>query len=255
MKQEIIQFSEQLDNAAVDAVAVEQLSNTHTISLSDAYKIQEASIARRVERGEKLSGIKLGFTSKAKMEQMGVHDLIWGRLTNRMQIQNHSKLHLTKFIHPRAEPEVAFLLKKDITTAITTANVGEFVSGVTAAIEIIDSRYKNFKFSLEDVIADNCSSTAYVLGAWQDFNTDSSNLEITMKVNDVVVQKGNSNQILGNPLNSLLEAFRLANQYNLPLKKDMVILAGAATPAVFIKENETVVVTIENLGEVVLHVE
>jgi 2-oxo-3-hexenedioate decarboxylase len=254
MKQELLKFSETLDTAAKDASPLQQLSNLTKLSLSDAYDIQKESINRRLERGEILTGIKLGFTSKAKMEQMGVHDLIWGRLTDKMSISNNGTLELSSFIHPRAEPEIAYLLKQDITELINSKNVSQYVSSVCAAIEIIDSRYENFKFSLEDVIADNCSSSAYVLGDWKDFSTDASNLEMTLKVNNKVVHSGNSSAILGNPLNSLLEAFRLANQYKVQLKKDMVILAGAATPAVFIKKNDAVEVEVNNLGKVSLNV-
>ncbi|GMN09319.1 2-keto-4-pentenoate hydratase [Croceitalea sp. MTPC9] len=254
MKQKIIEFSQVLDTAANIAIPIEQISNSTKLSLDEAYAIQEKSIGLRFKRGEQLSGLKLGFTSKAKMEQMGVHDLIWGRLTNKMEIENDGDLYIKNFIHPRTEPEIAFLLKKDISEAITKANVAEYVKGVAAAIEVIDSRYKNFKFSLEDVIADNCSSSAYVLGKWKDFTIDSSNLAMTMNVNGKTVQSGNSNAILGNPLNSLLQAFRLAEQYNVPLLKDMVILAGAATPAVFVHENDTIVVEVEKLGKVSLKV-
>ncbi len=254
MKQDFIELSMILDDAAKNAAPIPQLSERAELSLGDAYKIQEASICLRMQRGEVLSGIKLGFTSKAKMEQMGVHDLIWGRLTDKMEIENHGYLDNKKFIHPRAEPEVAYLLKKDVDQNVTIDNVFEYVSNVAAAIEIIDSRYKNFKFSLEDVIADNCSSSAYVLGEWKDFSIDASNLEIKMMVNNQLVQSANSKAILGNPLNSLLAAFRLAKQYNVDLKKNMVILAGAATPAVYVHKNDVVAVEVAQLGTVTLKV-
>ncbi len=254
MKHKNIKYSILLDAAAKNVNPVEQISKNDKITLDEAYAIQKNSIATRLERGERLSGIKLGFTSKAKMEQMGVHDLIWGRLTDGMEIKNGGDLILNNFIHPRVEPEIAYLLEKDIAEPISEDNVLDYVSNVAAAIEIIDSRYKNFKFSLEDVIADNCSSSGYVIGDWKDFSIDVSNLQMKLQVDDKVVQSGNSSAILGNPLNSLLEAFRLANQYGVHLKKGMVILAGAATPAVFVKENNFVAVEVENLGRVSLNV-
>lgn len=254
MKEEISKLSKELDNAVAKVEPLEQLSNSRKLSLSEAYEIQEQTIDLRIARGEKLSGIKLGFTSKAKMEQMGVHDLIWGRLTDKMRIPNYGNLRIRDFIHPRTEPEIAFLLKKDIEEVVGKGNVANYVSGVAAAIEVIDSRYKNFKFSLEDVIADNCSSAAYVLGEWKDFSVDSSNLSLTMSINGNLIASGNSNAILDNPLNSLLEAFRLAQQYGVTLKKDMVVLAGAATPATFVHKGDMVIVEIEKLGRVSLNI-
>ncbi|MGY8952706.1 MAG: 2-keto-4-pentenoate hydratase [Flavobacteriales bacterium] len=255
MKQYIQEFAEILDVAAKDSKAVEQLSTKAKITLADAYLIQKESIDRRISRSEKITGIKLGFTSKAKMEQMGVHDLIWGRLTNTMEIKNEGVLHLENFIHPRAEPEIAYLVKKDIKTSLTREEALEYIESVAPAIEIIDSRYKNFKFSLEDVIADNCSSSAYVIGAWKPADTDVSNVDLTLNINGETVESGNTNAILGNPLESFLEATRLAFQYGISLKKGMVILAGAATSAAFIKKNDAIEADFKMLGKVTLSVQ
>lgn len=254
MKQKIKQLATKLDTAAKVSEAIEQLSIKENISLSDAYEIQRESIQKREERGDYIIGVKLGFTSKAKMEQMGVHDLIWGRLTNSMKIENNGVLAISNYIHPRAEPEIAYLIKEDIKGVLTKDNVFNFIESIAPAIEIIDSRYKNFKFSLEDVIADNCSSTGYIIGEWCDSKTDVSNLGLTLSINNEVVESGNTSAILGNPLESFLEATRLANQYNVSLKKGMIILAGAATPAAFIKKNDIVEARFENIGSVLFKV-
>ncbi len=243
-----------LDTAAKNATEIAQISFSQFISIEAAYEIQALSIAQRYERGETLVGLKLGFTSKAKMEQMGVHDMIWGRLTSEMCYQNGGKLSKSKFIHPRAEPEIAFLIKEDITELLTLETAPNFVEGVAAAIEIIDSRYQNFKFSLEDVIADNCSSAGYVIGTWHSPDTTISDLKIDLKIDTKIVETGSSNAILGNPWESVVAAARLSLQYNEPLKKGMILLAGAATSAVFIQTGQIVEATIEGLGTVKLQV-
>lgn len=243
-----------LDSAAKNAKATAQISNSQAITIEDAYAIQATSIAQRYKRGEKLVGLKLGFTSKAKMEQMGVHDMIWGRLTDDMQYQNGDDLPKSKFIHPRAEPEIAFLIKEDITEELTLETAPNFIEGIAGAIEIIDSRYENFKFSLEDVVADNCSSTGFVIGDWLSPNTNLSDLKIELKVNGETVQEGSSNAILGNPWESVIAAARLSLQYNEPLKKGMILLAGAATSAVFVQVGQTVEAKIEGLGSTKLQV-
>src|SRR5690606_7916486 len=154
-KQEIANI---LDQAAKNAQAVPQMAASNQMTLEEAYEIQRMSIQMRVERGEKITGYKLGFTSKAKMKQMGVHDLIWGILTDEMQLQQGETVNLNRWIHPRVEPEIAFRVSKDINRSLKLDELPEYLDAMAPALEIIDSRYVNFKFSLEDVVADNCSS-------------------------------------------------------------------------------------------------
>jgi 2-oxo-3-hexenedioate decarboxylase len=243
-----------LDEAAKNAQPIPQISLETPFSETDAYDIQKASLERRYARGEQPIGLKMGFTSKAKMEQMGVHDMIWGRLTDAMRYQDGDDLPFQKFIHPRAEPEICFLIKKDIPGAVSLENIKDYVVAVAGAIEIIDSRYQNFKFSLEDVIADNCSSSGLVIGAWHSADISLDNLKIDLIVDGEVVQSGSSAAILGNPWESLVAATRLAAQYGEVIKAGQVIMAGAATSAVYLKTGQKVSAKVENLGEVSLNV-
>jgi len=247
-------IAQTIDDAARHANAVAQLSITNEFNLDNAYTIQKLSIDRRLERGEKLVGYKLGFTSKAKMEQMGVHEVIWGRLTDAMHIENGGQLDFSKFIHPRAEPEIAFRVSKKIDAELTMDNVGEYFDGVAAAIEIIDSRYEQFKFSLEDVIADNCSSSAFVIGEWFDPKTAVNNLSIAFNINDSLRQEGNTNAILGNPIESLIEMSKMSLKYGAPIEVGSVILAGAATSAEYIKIGDHIEAIFQTLGSVKLTV-
>lgn len=247
-------IAETLDQASFHANATEQISNNQTINLEEAYAIQSISLARRYIRGEKLLGLKLGFTSKAKMEQMGVHDMIWGRLTDKMYYENGGQLQINDFIHPRAEPEIAFRVSKTINQLITLENAKDFVNGLAVAIEIIDSRYENFKFSLEDVVADNCSSAGFAYGAWMPASTKIQDIPMTLKFDNEVVEEGNSNAILGNPWESFVNAARLARENGEALKTGSIVLAGAATPAVYLKQGIKVEVLAEGLGSVSLQI-
>ena len=254
MKEMTIELATILDTAAHEAKSVSQLSLEHNFDLDEAYNIQAASIQRRFEREETLVGLKMGFTSKAKMEQMGVHDLIWGRLTSTMHVENNGQLEKRKFIHPRAEPEVAFLIKKDLDKELSLEEVSDYIEAVAPAIEIIDSRYQNFKFSLEDVVADNCSSAAFVVGEWKAMDKDISDLAIDLKVNGEVVHNGSTHAILGNPLLSLVDAVRLSFKYGEKIEKGMIILAGSATPAVYIDIDQEIKAEVEGLGSVALSI-
>lgn len=240
-----------LDTAAIEATPVSQMAEKEKITLEDAYKIQQLSIGRRLMRGEHITGFKLGFTSKAKMEQMGVHDLIWGFLTDQMEIKSGEEIALKQWIHPRAEPEIAFRVSQDFPDReLTLKELPEYLDKMATAIEVIDSRYENFKFSLEDVIADNCSSTGYAIGKWHDLETDITNLDIVLKINDNTIQQGKTSAILGNPLQPVVELSRLASIANIAVKKGYVILAGAATAAEYLKSEQKIEAEVEHLDNV-----
>jgi 2-oxo-3-hexenedioate decarboxylase len=154
-----------VDDAARHAEAIAQLTTGAVFSLDEAYVIQRASIERRIDRGETMAGVKLGFTSRAKMIQMGVDSLIWGWLTDTMLEEDGGHVALDRFIHPRVEPEVCFLTRRDIDRPLTLLEAAGYLEAVAPAMEIIDSRYRDFRFTLEDVVADNCSSAGLTIGA------------------------------------------------------------------------------------------
>lgn len=220
------------DDAAHSATAIPQLSLTgHKITLDEAYEVQKLSIALRQSRGEKIVGVKMGFTSRAKQIQMGLDDVIWGHLTDKMWIDHGGTISLKDYVHPRAEPEIAFKLGSDLTGPVSRLESLAAVEAVAPAIEIIDSRYMNFKFSLPDVVADNTSSSSFVVGDWVDPDFDFTNLKMSLEFNDMPVQTGSSSAILGDPLKALMAASRLCAEQGLMLKKGWVIMAGGATAA------------------------
>ena len=151
-----------LDDAARTATAIDQFDTL--LTAPEAYAVQKASLAHRATRGEKRIGMKMGFTSRAKMIQMSVSDLIWGRLTDKMLVEEGGSVSMDRFIHPRVEPEVAFLIGKPLSGTVSMLQAQAAVEAVAPAMEIIDSRYRDFKFSLGDVIADNASSSGLVIG-------------------------------------------------------------------------------------------
>jgi 2-oxo-3-hexenedioate decarboxylase len=248
------EIAEILHKAAFSRTPVSQMAEAVDMSLDQAYSIQQLLLDKRTEVGEELTGYKLGFTSKAKMKQMNVNDLIWGFLTDAMEIKSGSEVPISKYIHPRAEPEIAFKVKKDITSQISLSQVPEYIEAFAVAIEVIDSRYENFKFSLEDVIADNCSSTGYCIGEWLPLVEDLNQIQLELLFDDKVVQQGYTQAILDNPYESVVELSRLATQAGLILKKGQIILAGAATAAEWITPSVSVKANLQGFGEAAFHV-
>lgn len=244
------EIAEILDQAARHARPTTQLAAAHQIDLDAAYQIQNLCVGKKLDRGEYVTGYKLGFTNRARMEEMGVHDLIWGVLTNSMEILNQEEVDAKRWILPRAEVEIAFRISKDIEESVGLKDITKYIDKMAPAIEIVDSRYENFKFSLEDMVADNCSASAYVLGNWIDLEEDIDDLQIHLKVNRETLAEGKTNAILSNPLQSVVELSRLASKAETVIKKGQIVLAGAATASVHFSANQSIEAQIEKLGKV-----
>lgn len=235
-----------LDAAARNAVAVPQLAAT--LTLDDAYEIQSRSVARRLARGERRIGMKMGFTSRAKMLQMGVSDLIWGRLTDAMIAEDGGQIRLARFVHPRVEPEVAFLLRKPLAGIVTPLQALDAVEAVAPALEIIDSRYENFRFSLTDVVADNSSSSALTIGPWNAPGAALDNLGLMLSIDGRAQTFGSTAAILGDPLRSLVAAARLVAERGEVLEAGHIVMAGGATAALELRAGMFVQLEMERLG-------
>lgn len=244
---DIAAAAERLDNAALNAAAIEQFGDS--LGLDEAYRVQHALIARRLARGERRIGLKMGFTSRAKMAQMGVGDLIWGKLTDAMLVDDGGEIALSSFVHPRVEPELAFLIGRRLAGRISMLDVQAAVAGVAPAMEIIDSRYRDFHFSLADVVADNTSGAALVVGAWRSANVDVANLGMVMSIDGVAVQIGSTAAILGHPFRALVAAARLAGEAGEALEPGDIVLAGAATAAEPLRCGVHVMLEAQNLGQ------
>ncbi|MFA9219028.1 MAG: 2-keto-4-pentenoate hydratase [Sphingomonadaceae bacterium] len=245
---DVAALAQLLDDAACQHTEIDPLAPLKGGSLAQAYRVQRASIARRYARGELPVGVKLGFTSRAKMIQMGVDSLIWGLLTDAMLYEESSVIDLADFIHPRVEPELCFLTSRPIDRPLTLLEAASYLAGVAPAMEIIDSRYRDFKFSLEDVVADNCSSAGVVVG---EFSADLSGLQnrgVTVRFNGRPVALGSTGAILGNPLRSVVQASQLASAAGLVLPAGSLIMAGAATAAEALAPGLHVSVDIGGLG-------
>ncbi|GAB2601258.1 4-oxalocrotonate decarboxylase [Paractinoplanes abujensis] len=216
-----------LDDALTTAT---ELPGGHQIP--DPYAVQREVVDLRLARGETIAGVKLGLTSKAKMQQMGVDSVIWGWLTDAMRIEDGGVLDLAARIHPKVEPEVAFLVRDGA------------VAAVAPALEVIDSRWLDFKFTLDEVIADNTSAAGFVVGSWQPLPSGLGDLEVRLLLDDEVAETGSTAAILGDPLTAFAEALRLAGT----LEDDWIVLAGAATAAVRVGPGQSVRVEVAGLG-------
>ena len=244
-----------VDEAARAASDIAQFTESGDLGIDDAYAVQALSVERRLARGEKRVGMKMGLTSRAKMVQVGVDEVIWGRLTDAMRVEEGGGISLARYVHPRVEPEIAFLLRAPLAGAVSNAEALAAVEAVAPALEIIDSRYRDFKFALADVIADNSSSSGFVVGNWHRPDFDVGNRGIVLEVDGRPVQMGSTAAILGHPVRSLVAAARLVARAGERLEPGSIVLAGGATAAHPLAAGASVRGVFEKLGGVSFKVE
>lgn len=224
----------------------------------EAYQVQEAGMSLREESGETRTGLKMGLTSVGKRKQMNLDSPLYGELTDKMQIASGQKIALGALIHPKIEPEIAFLIGRELEGNVTRETVLSCTTAVCASLEILDSRYDQFKyFSMEDVIADNSSSSHFVLGPWlKDFtNIDLRALNMKMSINGKVVHEALSSEISGDPVESVIELCRLLALRGRKLKSGTIVLAGAATAAVTLEPGMKISLSIDALPDLSVEVQ
>jgi 2-keto-4-pentenoate hydratase len=218
--------------------------------LEAAYRIQSLLLAD-LERNSPRVGRKVGLTSPAVQKQLGVDQPDFGVLLENMRVAHEGALDVSTLIAPKAEAEVAFVLKADILDAARDAVV-EAIDYATAAIEIVDSRILNWDISIVDTVADNASSSAFVLGnrrlGLDEF--DPVTVQMTMTVNGSEVSRGNGAACLGDPLNALVWVAETALRVGEPLRAGEIILSGALGPMAPLHPGDAVAARIGRLGTV-----
>jgi 2-oxo-3-hexenedioate decarboxylase len=208
-------------------------SHIGDFSVADAYAIQDQLVDLRVARGDAIVGAKLGLTSVAKQQQMGVSEPCYGWVFA-SSVLSDDAVPLAELIHPRIEPEFVFVLGSDLAGDTVTANdVLDATARVTGGIEVIDSRYEAFKFTLPDVIADNTSAARVRIGAdaVAPRSTDLTTVGCTFELDGSVVATATGAALLEDPAACVAMLVRHLHRSGRGLKAGWTVLAGAATDA------------------------
>lgn len=227
------------------------------LTVEEAYSIQRELVNMKLAQGLSIVGPKMGLTSRAKMKQMNVEEPIYGYIFDNMVVQEGSTISLTDFIHPKVEAEIAFVLGKDIEgPGISGAHVLAATEYVLPALEIIDSRYENFQFTLPDVVADNASSSRVVFGN-QLRRPGGLELDLTgatLSINGEIKELGSGGAVLGHPANSVAMLANMLHRKGGKLKAGQIILTGGITEAVLLNKGDDVVAKFDQLGQVSLSI-
>lgn len=249
---EITACAKLLDDARRAGREVERLTRTRPgLTLADGYRIQAAGVELRLAAGEKILGWKMGLTSQAKRQQVGLDSPICGVLTSGMFLLTPAETRLPEHIHPKIEPEVAFFIERRLAGRVTPEEALAACRGVSAALEIIDSRFVDFQyFSLPDVVADNCSAYRFVLGDTRlpPGEVDLADASMVMELDGAVVAEGSTRAISGHPINSVVDLCALLHSRGLALEPPAIVLAGAATQAIALQRGAKVRLSVAGLG-------
>lgn len=248
----IAELADRLFEAEAQRAPVEPLTEEYDgLSLEDAYRIQEAVLAVKLDRGARVVGRKAGFTSQAMQRQMGVGEANHGYLLDSMLVGE--TVRVDELIHPRVEPEIAFLLEGDLAgPGVTPLHAMRAVRWLAPALEIVDSRFRDYRFRAADNTADNSSAARVVLGGWCDpVRVPDLALErVTLELNGAVVGQGLGADALGHPALALAWLANKLAEGGARLAAGDLVLSGGLTAAPVLRVGDRVIARFATLGEV-----
>lgn len=245
---------ERLTAAVRDRSATTPLTDDHGhFDLATAYDLQARVVAHRIEQGHRVIGAKLGLTSEAKQKQMKVDEPLYGWLTSDMRLEPGAPLMIDQYIQPRVEAEIAFLIGDDLEGSdVGAADVMAATVAVMPAIDVLDSRYAGYSFTLPDVVADNSSSAGFVTGTVlvDPIGIDLRLVGVVLEVNGQVAATAAGAAVLGHPAASVAWLVRALARRDEGLEAGMTVLSGACTAAVAVSPGDTVVARVDRVGTV-----
>ena len=254
MKENIAQFGDELYEALRSGKTVPPLTDRHPdITIEDAYYISQHMVAQRIERdGEKIVGKKIGVTSKAVQEMLSVFQPDFGFLTDAMAYPDGAEIPIAgNLIQPKAEGEIAFLLKADLVgPGVTEQDVLDATESIFPCFEVVDSRIDDWKIKIEDTVADNASCGVYVLGnnAVDPRDLDLPGLKMKIYKNDEFLCEGLGSAVQGNPLTAVAWLANTLGEFGIPFKAGEVILSGSLAPLVPVEAGDTMHLELEGVG-------
>jgi len=255
-KATIAGLAEHLERCQLEARDTLKITDEHPgMDWDDAYAIQDAILAAKLARGAKLAGLKCGLTSHAKMKQMGVTEPVFGFLVDEFSVPEGAEVDTKSLIHPKVEPEIAFVLKRELEGP--GCHIGSVLAAtdfVLPGIEVIDSRYRDFKFDLKSVIADNTSAARFVVGGRPGCpaDVDLRTLGIVLEKNGRPVALGAGAAVLGHPAAAVAMLANHLGRRGQRIPAGTMILSGGVTEAVAVEPGDQVTLRIQDLGSVSL---
>lgn len=252
----IEQLAAELDAAQRVRREIVKITDLHpALDEQDAYRIQYEIRRLRLARGHRIAGLKMGLTSRAKMRQMGVDRPIFGFMTEDFVLAPGAEVSVGRYIHPRVEPEIVFVTRAPLRGPGCHAGaVLAATDFVAAGIELLDSRYRDFKFDLNSVIADNTSAAGFVVGdrARDPRQLDLATLGVVFEKNGEIVSVGAGAAVLGNPAASVAMLANMLAERGEAIPAGSILLTGGLTEAIPVAPGDHVRLRVQHLGPVSL---
>jgi 2-oxo-3-hexenedioate decarboxylase len=249
----ISDLADVVDAAMRNAADIVKLTdNQPDMDIADGYAVQ-AELARRWQAaGRRLTGYKGGLTSKAKMVQMGLETPVFGVLIGDTCVPDGDVIDMAQLIHPKVEAEIAFVTSRELSGDVSVDQVLEATEFVLPAIEVIDSRFKDFKFDIKSVIADNTSAARYVVGGSprRPDGLDLRLLGVVMERNGEVVGTAAGAAVMGHPAASVVALVRWLADGGRELPAGSLVMTGGVTEAVAVRAGDHVTARVQHLGTV-----
>lgn len=251
-KDSIQKYGDELYDALVQRKAVDPLTDREKdITIEDAYQIQLRMIQRRLDAGETIVGKKIGVTSKMVMDMLKVDQPDFGQMTSGMVFSEGEPIDTSTMIAPRAEAEVAFILKKDLMgPGVTAVDVLRVTDCVMPCFEIVDSRIRDWKIKIQDTVADNASCGVLTLGG---VRKDPRHLDLALAgmvldKNGELVSTSTGASVQGHPANAVAWLANTLGQLGIGLKAGEIILSGSQSPLVPVKAGDSLTCEVGGLG-------
>ncbi len=220
------------------------------MTIEDSYATQLEIVSLRKQEGEKVIGMKVGLTSQGMQQLLGVDEPDYGHLTDAMLVREGEVIHSESLIQPKVEGEIAFYIKDTLKgPGVTIADVYNATEWIAPAVEIVDSRVKDWKITLEDTVADNGSSALLVLGA-NAVKLSSINMKLvgmTLEKNGVLIHSGTGAEVLGSPANAVAWLANKLSSFGLALEAGSIVLSGAITSALEAKKGDLFTVSFDGI--------
>jgi 2-oxo-3-hexenedioate decarboxylase len=248
----IADLAERLENCELQATDTTKITDDYPdMDWEDAYAIQNTIKARKIARGARIVGLKAGLTSHAKMKQMGVTTPVFGFMADYYAVPDGGECKVSELIHPKVEPEIAFVTKAELRGP--GCHIGAVLAAtdfVLPGIEVIDSRYRDFKFDLKSVVADNTSAARFVVGGqpMEVAGVDLRTVGIVLEKNGVRVAFGAGAAVLGHPAAAIAMLANHLAERGESIPAGTLILSGGITEAVSVAAGDNVTLRVQGMG-------
>ena len=249
-------LAEHLEACQLQARDTTKITDQHPgMDWDDAYAVQDEILRRKLARGARVVGFKAGLTSHAKMKQMGVDTPVFGFLVDEFVVPEGSEIKTSELIHPKVEPEICFVTRSELRGP--GCHIGAVLAAcdfVLPGIEVIDSRYRDFKFDLKSVVADNTSASRFVVGGRiaSARELDLRTLGIVLEKNGEPVAFGAGAAVLGHPAAAVAMLVNHLGRRGQVLPAGSLVLSGGITEAVAVQAGDHVTLRMQHLGSVSL---